>query len=272
MKHHVIAGAGGVRLHVVDTGNASGRPIVFIHGFSQSWLSWARQLDSDLGADHRLVAVDLRGHGESDKPRDAYAESRLWADDVHAVIEALQLERPVLCGWSYGPLVILDYLRHHGEDAVAGIHFVGGITKLGSEEATAVLTPELLALVPGLFSADAEDSVRSLAGLLDLCFAVPLAREDRYRMLGCAVSAPPHVRQALFSRAFDNDDLLPRLRTPALIVHGTADAVVKPEAVTRQMARMPLATVRMMDTGHGCFWDDAPAYNRMLDDFAHACA
>jgi non-heme chloroperoxidase len=39
MKHHTITGGGGVRLHVVETGNPGGRPILFIHGFSQCWLA-----------------------------------------------------------------------------------------------------------------------------------------------------------------------------------------------------------------------------------------
>ena len=46
----------------------------------------------------------------------ATTDSKLWADDVNAVIEALSLDHPILCGWSYGPLVILDYIRHYGED------------------------------------------------------------------------------------------------------------------------------------------------------------
>jgi pimeloyl-ACP methyl ester carboxylesterase len=125
MKTHRIAGGAGVQLHVVEAGNPDGRPILFLHGFSQSWLAWSRQLDSELARDHRLVAMDLRGHGLSEKPRDAYGDSRLWADDVHAVIDGLNLDRPVLSGWSYGPLVILDYVRHYGEDRIGGMHFVG---------------------------------------------------------------------------------------------------------------------------------------------------
>ena len=120
MTHHTITGGGGVKLHVAETGTRGGRPILFIHGLSQCWLCWSRQLSSSLGERYRLVAMDMRGHGLSEKPLDGYADSRLWAEDVHAVIRTLNLERPVLCGWSYGPLVILDYLRHFGEDAVGG--------------------------------------------------------------------------------------------------------------------------------------------------------
>ena len=73
MKTHRIAGGAGVQLHVVETGNPHGRPIVFIHGASQCWSQWSRQMNSSLTDDHRLVALDMRGHGLSGKPRDGMA-------------------------------------------------------------------------------------------------------------------------------------------------------------------------------------------------------
>src|SRR6266516_3065965 len=79
-----VMGGGGVQLHVVGTGNPTGRPILFIHGFSQCWLAWARQMSSDLADDYRLVAMDMRGHGLSEKPREGYSDSRFWAEDVNA--------------------------------------------------------------------------------------------------------------------------------------------------------------------------------------------
>jgi non-heme chloroperoxidase len=270
MRSHTILGGGGLKLHLVEAGNERGPPIVFIHGFSQCSLCWARQLNSELADRFRLIAMDLRGHGLSDKPRDMYADSRLWADDVRAVIQSLGLDKPILCGWSYGPLVILDYLRHYGEDEIRGLNFVGGVTRLGGDEALSVLTSEFLNLIPGFFSSDAEDSVRSLEGLLRLCFVGELSIDDWYRMLGSNVAVPPHVRKSLFSRAFDNDDLLPKLRKPVLITHGSADAVVKPAVVEQQMARIRTARVRMMAAGHACFWDDAATYNNALREFAES--
>ncbi|HET7438217.1 MAG TPA: alpha/beta hydrolase, partial [Nitrospira sp.] len=131
MKSHRIAGGGGAELNVVECGNPQGRAILFLHGASQCAQQWSRQMDSELARNHRLVVMDLRGHGHSDKPRDAYNDSKLWADDVNAVMETLDLDHPVLSGWSYGPLVFLDYVRHYGEDRIGGLHFIGAVTKLG---------------------------------------------------------------------------------------------------------------------------------------------
>jgi len=268
MKNHQIIGGGGTRLHLVETGNSNGRPILFIHGFSQCWLSWSRQMNSDLANEHRLVALDIRGHGLSDKPRDAYADSQLWADDVNAAIQALALDQPVLCGWSYGPLIILDYIRHYGEQNLGGIVFVGGVTKLGSPEAASFLTPEFLGLMSGFFATDLESSAHALESLIRMCFTQQLAAEELYLMLGYNLSVPAHVRQALFSRAFDNDDLLPQIRRPVLIVHGANDGVVKPAIVDQHKRGLSHAEVKVIpNAGHGPFWDDAPGFNQLLREF-----
>ena len=268
MRHHTIIGGGGARLHFVETGDPRGPSILFLHGCSQSWLTWDRQMRSELARRYRLVAMDLRGHGSSERPRDGYDDSQMWAADVDAVIRKLELDRPILCGWSYGPLVILDYIRHYGEKQISGIHFVGAVTKLGSEAAAAVLSAEFLAIVPGLFSRDVEEAVRVLDSLLHLCLANEPEASDLYTMLGFNVSVPPFVRQALLTRAVDNDDLLPTISTPVLITHGALDAVVRQEAVAQHRALLPHAQVDIMpDAGHAPFWDDAAGFNRRLGAF-----
>ncbi len=273
MKHHTVIGGGGTRLHLVEAGDPRGPSILFLHGCSQSWLTWDRQMRSELARRYRLVAMDLRGHGSSERPRDGYDDSQMWAADVHAAIRELELDRPILCGWSYGPLVILDYIRHYGEKLIGGIHLVGAVTKLGSEAAAAVLSAEFLAILPGLFSRDVDEAVRALASLLHLCFVREPEASDRYTMLGFGVSVPPFVRQALLTRVVDNDDLLPTIVKPVLITHGALDAVVRQEVVAQHRAWLPHAQVDIMpDAGHAPFWDDAARFNRRLGAFCDEVA
>ena len=268
---HKVTGGGGAQLHVVESGSEEGRPILYIHGFSQCWLAWSRQMNSDLAQDHRLVAMDIRGHGLSDKPLQGYDDSKLWADDVNAVIETLSLDPPILCGWSYGGLVILDYIRLFGEDRIGGIHFVDPLTELGSEDAIAVLTPEVLGLIPGFFSTDVKESVNTFEAFFRLCFAREPAAEDLFLMLGYNVSVPPAVRQALFSRTVNNDDILLKIQKPVLITHGANDAVVKPAAANKLKTFMSHAEVQMMENaGHAPFWDDAADFNRRQREFSES--
>ncbi len=271
MKHHTITGGGGTLLHLVETGNPRGQPILFIHGFSQCSLAWERQLGSGILRRYRLVTMDMRGHGSSERPVEGYADSRRWADDVEAAIRELSLDQPILCGWSYGPLVILDYIRHYGEAQIGGIHIVGGITKLGSTNALSLLTPEVLGLVPGLFSRDAEQSVGSLEALVRLFFVNEPSTAELYTMLGWNASVPPFVREALFSRIIDNDDVLRSIRTPVLITHGREDAVVKLDAVERHRAQLPHAQIHIMpNAGHAAFSEDADSFNQRLAEFCAA--
>jgi pimeloyl-ACP methyl ester carboxylesterase len=102
-----------------------------------------------------------------------------------------------------------------------------------------------------------------------MLFARQPSADDLYMMLGYNLSVPPHVRQALFSRVVDNDDLLPKIRKPVLITHGANDAVVKTSVVDRHNALMPHAQIHIMpNAGHAPFWDDAAAFNRGLRSFA----
>ncbi|WP_091184240.1 alpha/beta fold hydrolase [Paenibacillus catalpae] len=71
-----------------------------MHGGSQSHLCWNKQIYSELASDFRLVTMDLRGHGLSEKPKNGYDDAQLWADDIYAIIQELNLIQPILIGWS----------------------------------------------------------------------------------------------------------------------------------------------------------------------------
>jgi non-heme chloroperoxidase len=117
----------GLTISAQDWGNPNGPEILFIHGFSQSHLSWIKQVtNSDLAKEFHVVTYDLRGHGNSDKPfePERYKTSKYWGDEVQAVMDATGLKRPVLVGWSYGGRVMADYLTTHGTAKLAGLNYV----------------------------------------------------------------------------------------------------------------------------------------------------
>ena len=94
----------GVDISVREWGRPEGWPILFVHGVAQSHLSFLPQYASHLADHHRLIAYDLRGHGESAKPLDPlfYVEGRRWSDELQAVIDGVAATKPILVGWSLG--------------------------------------------------------------------------------------------------------------------------------------------------------------------------
>jgi non-heme chloroperoxidase len=270
LRSHDVEGGAGARLYVEETGNRAGRPVLFIHGLSQCRLAWGRQLRSALGDDLRLVAMDLRGHGLSDRPLDGYDDPALWAQDVHAVITSLELERPILCGWSYGGVVIGDYLRHHGDDALGGISLVDAVSRLG-EPVMPFLGAEFLATLPGLFSENVDESTAALQRFVRLCTSAAPAHEDLYLAMGYNSVVPPRVRQALLSRDVNQDDVLARIQAPVLITHGLDDRIVLPAMSGHLAGLVRHATVSWYErVGHAPFLEDPARFDAELLRFAAA--
>jgi pimeloyl-ACP methyl ester carboxylesterase len=183
----------------------------------------------------------------------------------------LDLNRPVLSGWSYGGLIICDYLQAYGEDSIAGTNLVGAVTKIGSEAAMALIGSELRDLVPGFFSYDVEESTSTLQQFLRLCVYAEPAPEDLYFFLGYNVIVPPYVRQGLFSRIRSHDHLLPQIRKPVLITHGQEDAIVLPAAAEQHAAAIKHAQLSLYpQVGHAPFWEAPERFNRELRTFVEA--
>jgi pimeloyl-ACP methyl ester carboxylesterase len=268
-----VEGGGGARLWVDEAGDPRGRPIVFLHGFSQCRLCWRHQLASDLAADFRLVALDLRGHGDSDKPSDpaAYTESKLWADDVAAVIEQRHLDHPVLVGWSYGGLMIADYVSVHGEDAIAGSNWVAAICAVGRPVA-----PHLGAafrnLIPGFYRTDVTDSVEALRAFVRLCVHDEPSPEELLLTLGYNTLVPPEVRRALFSRTLDHTAVLGTLTKPVLVTHGGEDPVVLPTMAEHLRSNIAHAELSLYEgVGHSPFAEAPARFNAELRAFVDRC-
>lgn len=106
---HGYATVNGVRLHYVESGARGARSLVLLHGFPQNWLIW-RLVVSALAARYHVVAVDLRGYGDSEKPEgQAGYDKRTMATDIHLLMQELGVVRPLLIGHDRGARVARRY-------------------------------------------------------------------------------------------------------------------------------------------------------------------
>src|SRR3954452_101924 len=126
-----------------------GVPFVLVHGLASNARLWDAVAARLAALGHAVVTVDQRGHGLSDKPDDGYDFTTV-TDDLAALLQALELERPVLAGQSWGGNVVLEFAWRF-PSAVRGIACVdGGTIELGArfpdwDAARAALTPPPLA-------------------------------------------------------------------------------------------------------------------------------
>src|SRR5262245_38375798 len=274
-RTHTVTGGGGLRLHVRECGNPDGPAIVFIHGWSQNHLCWAKQYDSALAGEFRLVAFDLRGHGMSEAPLEPehYVDASLWADDVAAILDALALDRPVLVGWSYGAFVICDYVRAHGADRIAAIEFVEGAVKLNEAGLGTLIGPGFLDHFAHATADDLPTNIWAMRAFLRACVATPLSADDFETALCWNMAVPARVRANLVAREIDDDDVLRSLTIPVLMTQGRADTVVLPAMAEHILATCPAAEASWYDgVGHAPHLEAPERFNHELAALGHRVA
>lgn len=267
MDSRVVVGGDGAELRVDAYGPAAGRPVVLLHGYSQSRLAWREQYRSWLAEEFRLIVPDLRGHGASAKPRDAYDDASTWAADIAAILAAFDAEDAVLVAWSYAGLVALDYVAERGTGKLAGLVLVDAVASIGTD-APVELGDEYVDLMDGLTSTDAEESVNACEAFVRLCRADEPAPEELYTDLGYTATVPPRIRDALRARAVDHEDALSSFDLPVWLVQGSDDAVVLAETAARYASLQPDAVHTTYDgVGHSPFREVPEQFNADLGAF-----
>jgi pimeloyl-ACP methyl ester carboxylesterase len=117
----------GVETYYERTGD--GPTVVFIHGLGWDRRSWRPQMVA-LEDEYELIAYDYRGHGETEASTRRECTIELLVEDLHAILDELDVERPVLCGHSYGGLIAAEYAIQY-PDEVAALAFADARTDMG---------------------------------------------------------------------------------------------------------------------------------------------
>lgn len=248
----VTGPAGALR---VDDGGAGGVPVVLVHSFAGSKAHWAAQL-AELRKTRRAVALDLRGHGLSERPASGdYAVDSL-AKDIAAVADELGLKRFVLVGHSLGGAASIAYAAAHPE-RVAGLVLVGAPGRTPAAQAQQVM---------GALRADYDKVMLEYWNKL-LAGAQPqVDKQLRAEM----TSVPRDATLRLIRATIDFDP------TPPLNAYlGPKLAIVTPHGDTpndlhRLVANLPYKAIS--GTSHWPHMDKPAEFNRMLGDFLASAA
>ncbi len=205
----------------------------------------------------------------SDKPVDGgcYADERLWADDLAAVIDQTRLDRPVLVAWSYGGFIVADYIRAYGDAGIAGINLVGGAVLL-RPPAFDHIGPGFLDNATDASGPDLRANIAAIRRFLRSCTARPLPDELWSAALCWNMAVPAAIRGALIVREIDDTDIYSRLSVPILVTHGRKDMIVLASMAEHVLGHSDAAVASWYDgVGHMPFIEETERFNLELAAF-----
>lgn len=280
LTHHRIDVDDGGSIHAVEIG--TGPAIVLVHGVTLAAEVWCRQLQV-LGATHRVIAVDVRGHGQSVAGHDGFTGgmARL-ASDLRQVFDALDVESAVLVGHSMGGMIalqlVVDAPPNWTRRRIGGLALVDTSAGplAGSRGLRLVQRPTAVALSRTLLLADA--------------LGVSLAQSADFRWWSArfVFGADPDPAQVAFAEAlgsatptgtlagllsalasFDISARLPDVDLPVLVAVGTHDRLTPPSHARRMADALPRAElVELPRAGHMPMLERPRELARLLDELA----
>jgi pimeloyl-ACP methyl ester carboxylesterase len=264
--------SGEINLYYDDHG--SGEPVVLIHGYPLSGRGWDKQVPALLESGHRAITYDRRGFGSSSQPACGY-DYDSFANDLHKVIETLDLRDVTLVGHSMGTGEVTRYLARFGSARVKRGVLISPIPPF------LLQTPDNPDGVPktifdGFVQAARRDTPAWMKGFLDTFYNIDTLRgtlvsDQAYQASwNLAVIASPIAAVACiptWETDFRAD--LPKIDVPILVIQGDADRVL-PYPKTGERLQGSIKDVQVVvikDGPHGIPWTHSEQVNEALLKF-----
>ena len=265
----------GVKLHYMEAG--SGKPLVMIPGWSQTAAQFKHQL-TGLSSKYHVIAIDMRGHGESDKPNHGYRIHRLSAD-VHEFLIAKNLKDVNIAGHSMGCSVIWAYWELYGSDRLAKLLLIDQMPMITSnptwsdqEKTNAGTIFDKNSLYDVTNALAGPDGVKTTDGFINNMFTKQYSRDEVKWVVAQNLKMPRRYAADLLYDHSTNDwrDILPRLNLPALIVGGRVSVVgwKSQEWMGTQIPGSKVVIFEEAEGGnHFMFMENPEKFNKVVADF-----
>jgi pimeloyl-ACP methyl ester carboxylesterase len=244
----------GLSIHSTSVG--TGPALVFVHGWTCDSSSWTGQVAA-FAKDHRVITLDLPGHGQSASPQDGKFSMDLFARAVEAVRAEAGSDRIVLVGHSMGAPVIRQY-AHLYPDRVAGLVAVDGPLDL-----RAFPPPQAGQGPPPMTG---PEGLQAREGMIRSMFVpetpAPLQEHILHMMLGAPEATAAGAMAAMFDPSIRWTDTI---RAPALAVY--AGTATLPDAAATKAIIPSYEAMQVAGTGHFLMMEKPAEFNRVLTEF-----
>jgi non-heme chloroperoxidase len=251
--------ATGIRLRYAEQGSPSGPPIIMLHGLTDSWFSFSGILPA-LPANYHIYALDLRGHGGSDRPSHGYTMPD-FADDVISFMDAMELPSATLVGHSMGSLVA-QQVALTAPQRVARLALLGAGSNIHTPDLQGFqqAVDELVDPVPEEFAREFQVST----------IYRPIPDNFLNQAVAESLKLPAHVWRGALAGclAVDFTPDLAQIQVPVLLLRGDQDAVFPRAAQDALVTGLARAVLRVYpQTGHAIHWERPEQVVHDLKDF-----
>ncbi|MBA2497959.1 MAG: alpha/beta hydrolase [Acidimicrobiia bacterium] len=262
VTHHRLPTHDGGELHLVEKGPSDGRPLVLLHGITLAARVWGYQL-RDLSDTFRVIAPDLRGHGESREGADAFGLDRL-AHDLATVFDALDLRNAIVVGHSMGGMALMRFCADFPvvlDEQVEGVVFLATAPVLPLPVIAQRIVKRLAPIATWRGESRGWDRlphwnwrdddrtyflVRRSFGTVANPSHVELTRQ-----LVSEASVTTVWQSGIGIVSHDADDALAATKTPALVIGGERDNLMPIPLLRRIAELLPNAELHLLpDAGH----------------------
>jgi non-heme chloroperoxidase len=251
----------GVRLHYLEAG--AGPAILFVPGFTAPAEIWQPQLEH-FANDHRVVVLDPRSHGESEKPTEGHYPARM-ARDIHEATDSLELKPVVIVAWAFACSQTLEMVRQYGTKHLASVVLVDGFVSRD-------VNYEQMASYLRWAQEMQEDRQNHARKFVRSWFVQP--QDDAYldRLTQASTKCPTNSTVAMIAswQMLPNQAaVLSTIDVPLMYV-AIEDKRPQAEVVRQHAVRARIEFVE--GAGHAIFVDQPEVFNALLVDFMEECA
>lgn len=245
--------------------------LVLIHGFTDNLTMWYNQVPV-FSKQYKVLTYDVRGHGQTDSPDDKISLDTL-ADDLYALLKALNINKTFVLGYSMGGRIGLEFALKH-PDMTSGFIFAnsgipGPVFQLSEKEITEML--EKQSLLEKLIESGDIEAISEV--MTEFSFSPGFKNREpevyqRYKEVKLK-NDPRHYLSILKAivENFQNPPDLTRLKCPALIIAGDQDSFMKLEVAESMEKAIPNAQVKILPTGHASALEMPEQFNQAILEF-----
>ncbi|PYK18612.1 MAG: hypothetical protein DME55_06210, partial [Verrucomicrobia bacterium] len=263
---HMVEVGNGVSLRVIEAGKpGDALALVFIPGWSTGADIWRRQLDT-FARTHRVIAFDPRSQGESTKTTNGNTPE-IRAQDLHALLERLGVQRPVLIGWSQGVQDVAAYVERYGPKDLAGIVLVDAAVSDGADGMVA--RSQETAEQFKMFAVYQSHQKEYLEGMMHAIISKPQSDGVIERLVSTGMKTPSDVGVGMLVAdmfGVNRTPALKKIECPTLIIASTKSfELPRQQAAANQIPHARFEKVD--DAAHAVFVDQPDRFDELVTSF-----